>query len=81
MKDQIEFRSSLIAPIYPQTEPSQPIDLGQLAVEVHHKGKTSGGMASVRMSFVPDDRLQFIVALVKKGPAPLRLRGQAHVDR
>ena len=64
MKDHIEVRSRPIEPIYPQTKPNQPIDLGQLAVQIDDNGTARGGMVDVRMSFVPDKRLQFIV----KGP-------------
>lgn len=68
MSDRIKVSSPLIDPIYSQTEPSQPIDLGRVAVQVDYKGTTHQEMANVAMRFVPDDRLEFVCPLEDKSP-------------
>ncbi|MCX7428007.1 MAG: hypothetical protein NTW96_20555 [Planctomycetia bacterium] len=68
MSDHVELSKPLIAPVYSQTEANQPIALGREAVEFEHEGTTYRKTADVRMRFVPDSRLQFIVPSEDKNP-------------
>lgn len=63
MSDQIEIDKPLIDQIYPQDEPNQPIDLGQVAVQFEADGKVYQKTANVKMKFLPKDDLQFVVPL------------------
>lgn len=68
MSNRIEVSTSLIDPIYSQNEPNQPIDLGRVAVEFDHQGTMHRDMANVRMRFLPNTGLEFIVPLEGKDP-------------
>jgi hypothetical protein len=59
MSDPIRVTRPLIDPIYSQSQPSQPIDLGQEVIKFDHRGKSYQGTAKVVMRFVPSDRLEF----------------------
>ncbi|MCX7428720.1 MAG: hypothetical protein NTW96_24220 [Planctomycetia bacterium] len=63
MSDTITASRSLIEPIYSQTDPSQPIDLGQAEVLFDFNGTTYQKTADVRMKFMPDDQLEFLCSL------------------
>jgi hypothetical protein len=68
MDGRIEVDKSLIEPIYSQTGPSQPIDLGPVAVRYDCKGATHNVTANVTMKFVPDDGLEFVCPLESEDP-------------
>jgi hypothetical protein len=63
MSDQIEVDKPPITPIYSQDEPNQPIDLGQVAVQLECKGTSYRNKANVKMEFLQKHDLQFIVPL------------------
>ena len=68
MGERLELKKSLIEPVYPQTEPNQPIDLGTVAVQFAHEGKTYQEMAQVTMRFMPADRLLFVIPAKNDSP-------------
>lgn len=68
MSNLIEVHNPLIKPIYTQTEPNQPIELGRVAVHFDHEGTTYQDMATVTMRFRPDDRLDILCPLDDKPP-------------
>lgn len=51
----------LIEPIYTQSEPNQPIDLGSTPVQFTLRGKTYDCESHVYLRFVPTDRVCFVV--------------------
>lgn len=66
MGDMLETDRSLIEPVYSQTEPSAPIDLGLVRAEFECEGKTYAGSARVTMRFTPDERLCFEIPVKDK---------------
>ena len=58
----------LLTPIYLQTEPNQPIDLGSVAIEFQHKDVTYRGTANATMKFLPDRDLTLVVPMEDDGP-------------
>lgn len=66
MSDTLEVDKPLIEPIYSQSKPNQPIDLGHVAVQFKNKDTEYHEMARVTMRFQPDNRLQFIFPLEGK---------------
>lgn len=68
MNERITVSKSLIEPIYSQTDPSQPIDLGSVPIHYEHEGKTHQSTASVTMKFAPSDRLEFVCPLEDEPP-------------
>lgn len=68
MGERLELKKSLIEPVYPQTEPNQPIDLGTVAVQFAHEGKTYQEMAHVTMRFLPGDQLLFVIPAKNDSP-------------
>jgi len=67
--------SDAVDPIYSQTRPNEPIDLGQAAVQFDHEGTTYRETANVVMRFLPETRLEFVCPL--EGKPPLFGRGLA----
>lgn len=49
-----------IAPIYSQSEPNQPIELGRVPIQYGHNGSTYDWTAKVTLRFSPKDRLEFV---------------------
>jgi len=68
MSERITVGTSLIEPIYSQTDPSQPIDLGSVPIQFEHKGTTRHSTAKVTIKFVPHDRLEFVCPLEGESP-------------
>ena len=60
MVEPIRRRTPLIEPVYLQTEPNQPIELGSLAIEFEHKGKLHRNKADFIMRFAREDRFEFV---------------------
>jgi len=58
----------LIEPIYSQSNPSEPIGLGQHAVRLNHNGTTYQDVASIVMRFVPDERIEIVCPWEGKPP-------------
>src|SRR5260370_18098014 len=58
--------SAPIEPVYCQTNPSQPIELGTVAVQFRQNSTSYDETAKVTMLFLPDDRLQFVLPLADK---------------
>jgi hypothetical protein len=69
MTDQIEVSRPLIEPIYSQTDPNQPINLGRVAIQVDHQGTAYRETADVTMNFVPDAGLEFAVTFERENPS------------
>jgi len=59
----IELHEPPIKPIYIQTEPNQPLELGRVAVHFDHEGMVYNDLAVVTMRFTPDDRLDILCPL------------------
>jgi hypothetical protein len=57
-----------IAPVYAQSEPNQPVELGVVAVEYKHQEAEYQDSATVRMRFLPSNRLEFVCPLASKSP-------------
>ena len=72
MGKMLESKKSLIEPIYPQTEPNQPIELGNVAVQFAYKGQTYQETAQVTMRFMPDDDLLFVIPAENDSPQNAR---------
>ena len=73
MGNRLKVDKSLIAPIYAQPGPSQPIDLGAVRVQFIHGGKTYEERAQVAMRFVPNDQLLFVIP-AKREPKDGRIQ-------
>lgn len=58
----------IIEPIYWQSNPSEPIDLGQHAIELTSKGTTYEDVASIVMKFLPHDRVEIVCPWKDKPP-------------
>jgi hypothetical protein len=58
----------LIEPIYSQSNPSEPIGLGQHAVQLNYRGTTYQDLASIVMRFVPDERIEIVCPWEGKSP-------------
>lgn len=61
MNDRIETDKPIIDPIYSQSEPNQPIDLGQVAVRFDLQDTTYSKEAYATMAFLPNHKLKFTV--------------------
>jgi hypothetical protein len=59
----VEFSRPPIEPIYSQAHPSEPIDLGRVAIQFDHNGKAYREMTKVAMRFAPEERLEFVCSL------------------
>ena len=57
----VESNKPLIEPVYSQSGPNQPIELGSVAVQFTHKEKTYQRTAKVITRFLPEDRLLLVV--------------------
>jgi hypothetical protein len=68
MSDRIMLRSPIIEPIYSQSSPSEPIDLGQAAVQLSYKGTTYQDVANITMRFVPNKRIEIVCPLEGHSP-------------
>jgi hypothetical protein len=68
MSERIVLSSPLIESIYSQSSPSEPIDLGQVAVQFDYKGTTYHDLANIVMRFVPNERLEVVCPLKDKPP-------------
>ena len=66
--DRIMHSNPLIEPIYSQSNPSEPIGLGQHAVQLNYKGTTYQDVASIVMRFVPDKRIEIVCPWEGKSP-------------
>ena len=68
MGNRIVLSSSLIEPIYWQSGPSEPMSLGQVAVQLDYKGTTYEDVAHFVMRFVPSHRLEVVCLFEDKPP-------------
>jgi hypothetical protein len=68
MSERIMLSNPLIEPIYWQSNPSEPIDLGQHAIELTSKGTTYEDVASIVMKFLPHDRVEIVCPWKDKPP-------------
>ena len=50
-----------VKPVYSQSEPGQPIDLGSMEVEFTHADQTYAGMSQVTMCLAPDSRVTLLL--------------------
>lgn len=66
--DRIIHSGPLIEPIYSQSSPSEPIPLGQHAIQLNCKGRTYHDVASIVMRFVPDERIEIVCPWEDKPP-------------
>ena len=62
MNERIETDKPIIDPVYSQEEPNQPIDLGQVAVQIEHNGTPCRRTASATMTFYPETHLTFVIS-------------------
>jgi hypothetical protein len=73
MTDRLQLTKPPIIPIYGQAHPSEPIELGQVAVQFEDEnGVPEQGTAEVVMRFLPTDRLEFFCPITTE---PRRLFG------
>lgn len=68
MSNFVKTNTSLINPIYTQTEPNQPIKLGRVPIQFDHEGVIYQDSAIITMRFQPEDRLEFFCGLEEKPP-------------
>ena len=68
MGEMLQTDRCLIEPLYFQSQPSEPIELGSVAVEFTHNGKIWEDVCRVRMQFTPSDRLLFLAQGREKHP-------------
>lgn len=61
-----KVHNQLIEPIYTQSEPNQPIDLGRVPINFNHFGTTYNDIAIVTMQFKPDNQLNIFCPLDDK---------------
>jgi hypothetical protein len=69
MTDRIRVSKALIEAIYLQSTPSEPIHLGQHAIQVACDGATYEDIATIAMRFMPRDQIE--IACQWKGKPPL----------
>jgi hypothetical protein len=60
MTDGVDVSRPLIDPVYSQSHPNQPIELGRVPIQFDHKGAAHRGSANAAMRFVPEARLEFV---------------------
>ena len=68
MSDRIVLNSPLIEPIYWQSSPSEPVGLGEMAVQLDYKGTTYQDVANILMRFVPNERIEVVCPFKDKHP-------------
>jgi hypothetical protein len=68
MSDRIVLSSPLIEPIYSQSSRSEPVGLGQMAVQFDYKGTTYQDVANIVMRFVPNERIEVVCPFKDKHP-------------
>jgi hypothetical protein len=57
-------------PIYSQSKPNEPIDLGSVVVQFDHNGTPHRETAHVTMTFVPEKRLELTIPVESGRPSP-----------
>ena len=68
MSDRIMHSDSLMEPIYTQSNPSEPIRLGQHAIQLTCNGTTYEDVASVVLRFLPRERIEILCPWEGKPP-------------
>ena len=68
MIDRIRVSRPLIEPIYSQSNPSEPIHLGQHAIQLICNGTTYEDVATIGMRFVPREQIEIVCPLEGKAP-------------
>ncbi len=66
MASLIEFNRPIIEQIYSQTNPNQPLNLGDLEVQITFNEKVYQYTASFDMQFMPDDQLLITIPFIDK---------------
>ena len=80
MSDRIMHSDSLMDPIYTQSNPSEPIRLGQHAIQLTCNGSTYEDVASVLLRFLPRERIEILCPWEGKPPM-LRLSNNGYSIR